>query len=139
MTRAELIPAVVAAITPAVSPHVVVANDYGVAASQAMETALTSGTGVVVAVSPIMSSTLKSKTSGGAFACANTLSVAIRCNRAKAPSFDMNAAHDAVVAAIFSAQSLDADAGAQLSELVVEDLGSETYEIHFTITTDSNT
>ena len=139
MTRAELIPAVVAAITPAVSPHVVVANDYGVAASQAMETALTSGTGVVVAISPIMSSTLKSKTSGGSFACANTLSVAIRCNRAKAPSFDMNAAHDAVVAAIFSAQSLDADAGAQLSELVVEDLGSETYEIHLTITTDSNT
>lgn len=139
MTRAELIPAVVAAITPAVAPHVVVANDFSTAKSDAMESALTGGTGVAVAVSPITSSTLKGKTDGGAFACSNAISIAIRCNRAKAPSFDMSAAHDAVIAAIFSAQSIDADAGAPLSELVPEDLGNETYEIHLTITTDSNT
>ena len=132
MTRAQILPDVQAAIAAALPTITVVNNDFGTAASAAMESALRS-TGYVIALRPILGSKLIAQ-KGVRIIEDVTLCAHVRWNPTKAPSFACAATIDAILVCV-STQTLGGKVGhgdGRVTELIADDAGLQTTAVYFT-------
>ena len=147
MKRSEVIPAVIAAITPIATAATVavIRNDYSRDASDAMETKLrTTGLGAIASVEPIQGATTSAGqvVKRGAFASDSRVTIALRMNPVTKPAaLDADKlldVADAMICAVLSSQTLDAELSGAFLDLISEDVGCVTYSITFTIKTDTS-
>ena len=146
MKRSEVIPAVIAAITPVTSPAVVVIrNDYSQAAADSMESELrTADHGIVAAVEPIQGASTGAGqvVKRGAFASDSRITIALRMNpKTKPASMDADKLldiADLMICALLAYPSLDCELSGAFLDLIPEDSGLVTYAITFTVKTDTS-
>ena len=142
MKRSEVIPAVIAAVTPVASPAVIIRNDFSEAKAAEMEAVLcTAGSGIVLAIQPITGASVSGKIRRGAFASQSSIALVFRMNPATKPNgFTADSLLDLVDAAavaLLSSQSIEADIDGQFIDLTAEDAGNLTYSLTVNIKTDT--
>lgn len=142
MKRSEVIPAIVAAITTAAAPAEVVRNDYSASASAVMDAILiAAGRGIVAAVEPIQTAAVADTVNRGGFASKSAVAISLRMNPQTKPAgvtadtlLDIA---DAIIVAVLAAPGLEASISGNVISLVPADEGLLTYDILFTVTTDT--
>lgn len=142
MTPSEIIPAVIAAITPVAPAGSVVRDDFSEAKEQDQEDILgASGAGIVVAVAPITGGAVADVITRGAIAGKYGVNITVRANLANAPSgttadtiLDLCLAF---IVALLGSPALAVSVTGNFLTLEPEDIGCLSYTINVNVQSDT--
>lgn len=143
MKRSEVIPAVVSVATPVVPLAYVVRNDRTEATRKTIEAKLvTAGEGYVLEIDPIAGASVAGIIKRGAFASDTAVIMRLRLNKQCAPSGvtldTMVDDADRIICALLASSALDASIQESFLDELPRDDGLNTYQITFTVKTDTS-